>query len=405
MWDYTGMKLLVTLSDPIHALLKRYSFRDLEEFYNPNMVFDTVHLLALFDTENYDYEREELGSLVIHPLGSDHPIAKAKSTLHRATRVIRYIVRGVIEGVRIVRKCDIDVIRSKNVHEVGLIATLISKITNRPCVQSIHNDFETKLFLTRNSFVRCVKHLLETYNLRNATSVIGISRYLVEYATRRGATLASYIPNPVDTRRFLNTEDRQVLVQAKEKLGVVGKKVLLNVGRYGSKQKNVKRLLVAYSRIRDNLRKSSVLLILGDGEGKEQEYRSFVGKLGIDENVKFVGVIPHKEVPTLYRLADIFVFPTLFEGFGYALVEALAVGMPILTSNHPVPMEYVDETNGVIVNPYDTDDIRRGIEFLMNSSEKERKKMRKVSRMRALEYGKEIAFEKEAELYLSLMQT
>jgi len=396
------MELLATLSDPIRTLLKRYSFKEIEEFYNPNMMFDAVHLLSLFDSESY--ENEELGSLVIHPLESKYPVRKAKNRFLTAARMLRNISRGIMKGIKIVEGHNIDIIRNKNVHEIGLMGTLISKETQKPLVQSIHGDFDTELLLTKNFFVYYYKHLLEIYNMKNATKVIGISRYLVEYAKRHGAKSVSYIPNPVDISPFLEKQSRHVLAQTKEKLGIAGKRVLLNVSRYSSKEKNVKRLLIAFSKLPEKLRKDWVLLIVGDGGGMEVEYRNFVAKLKIDNDVRFAGVIPHRRIPIFYQLADIFVFPSLTEGCPFALIEALPAGLPILTSTHPVPMEYVDETNGVIVNPYDIGEIRKGIEFLMGLSEKERANMENASRRKAMEYDRKIAFEKEANLYSTLVR-
>jgi glycosyltransferase involved in cell wall biosynthesis len=78
-------------------------------------------------------------------------------------------------------------------------------------------------------------------------------------------------------------------------------------------------------------------------------------------DVRVVDFVPHEQLPALYRGAEVFVFPSRFEGFGMPVVEAMACGAPVVCSNHAS----LDEAAGdaaVRVDPSDRDDIARGIE-------------------------------------------
>lgn len=67
----------------------------------------------------------------------------------------------------------------------------------------------------------------------------------------------------------------------------------------------------------------------------------------------------------IYNLAQVFVFPSLYEGFGFPVVEAMASGLPVITSNVSSFPEITQEA-GILVNPYDYRDIAQGIERILN---------------------------------------
>ncbi|WP_417679873.1 glycosyltransferase family 4 protein [Roseibium sp.] len=110
---------------------------------------------------------------------------------------------------------------------------------------------------------------------------------------------------------------------------------ILNCGRI-SQQKNQKFLIELLSRVPD-----VHLAILGDGELRpslEEE----VAKRGLRERVTFVGEVQPSKVKDFLRCGDVFLFPSLYEAFGLALVEAMAAGLPVIASNHPALVEIAD---------------------------------------------------------------
>jgi len=85
-----------------------------------------------------------------------------------------------------------------------------------------------------------------------------------------------------------------------------------------------------------------------------------VKKLGIEQRVVFTEYLSDQDLVLLYNIADVFVFPTLYEGFGFPPLEAMACGTPVVTSNISSLPEIVGNA-AVLVNPYKVDSIVDGV--------------------------------------------
>lgn len=97
--------------------------------------------------------------------------------------------------------------------------------------------------------------------------------------------------------------------------------------------KNLERLIEAFHTLRRSGLGSVKLLIIGDEISKYAALRRAVHKYKLHQHVRFFGFVPHKTLAVLYRLAGVFVFPSLYEGFGIPPVEAMAHGVPVACSN------------------------------------------------------------------------
>jgi len=120
-------------------------------------------------------------------------------------------------------------------------------------------------------------------------------------------------------------------------------------------RKNLVTLLEAYARCRDEASPGSPLppLVLAGGKGWGYEaIFAAVERLGLGEAVLFPGFVPHGELPLWYSAADVFVYPSLYEGFGLPVLEALACGTPVITSNVSSLPEVAGEA-GLLVDPTD----------------------------------------------------
>ena len=97
--------------------------------------------------------------------------------------------------------------------------------------------------------------------------------------------------------------------------------------------KNVDRLIEAYAILRRRGVESARLLIIGDEISKYPNLRRLVHRFQLHQHVRFLGFVPDATLAVLYQLASVFVFPSLYEGFGLPPLEAMAAGAPVITSN------------------------------------------------------------------------
>lgn len=149
---------------------------------------------------------------------------------------------------------------------------------------------------------------------------------------------------------------------------------ILFVGR-PEPRKNLVRLVRALKHVRS--RHGQVhLVIAGAGGWKNSDLYGTVRELGLEDAVHFPGFIPDDDLPLLYRAARIFAYVSLYEGFGLPVLEAMACGVPVVTSNLS-SMREIGEDACVMVNPHDTEAIAEGLLRLLGHEELRREVVRK----------------------------
>ncbi|HKY19971.1 MAG TPA: glycosyltransferase family 1 protein [Vicinamibacterales bacterium] len=171
-------------------------------------------------------------------------------------------------------------------------------------------------------------------------------------------------PNAIDDRFSAPPSDEHV-TDTRERYQL-SHSYLLYVGNI-KPHKNLERLIEAFHLVRNQGRSELELLIIGDEISKLQALRRAVHKYDIHRYVRFLGYVPDKTLAVLYRLASVFVFPSLYEGFGLPPLEAMASGTPVVTSNVSSLPEVVGNA-AVLVDPYDAAAIAHGIATVLRST-------------------------------------
>ncbi|MQA29802.1 MAG: glycosyltransferase [Luteitalea sp.] len=124
--------------------------------------------------------------------------------------------------------------------------------------------------------------------------------------------------------------------------------------------KNLERLIEAFHLVRKRGLDHLKLVLIGDKISKYAALRRAVHRHQLHKYVRFLGYMPQETLAVMYRLAGVFVFPSLYEGFGLPPLEAMASGTPVVTSNVSSLPEVAGDA-ALLVDPYDPQAIADGI--------------------------------------------
>jgi len=230
-----------------------------------------------------------------------------------------------------------DIIHAHNALYAGFIAYTIKKKYHIPFVLTEHSSAYIRNGI-RGWQVKMVKKVLEKADAR-----VIVSPYLGKEIEKRFGNLVcpwKYIPNILDNRFEKQRSSGSQVPESKELFR------FLNVGSLISIKNHIE-LLNAFSSAFKGLKKVK-LLIIGDGPLRK-ELEALVEILEITTQVQFFGEVNREKI--LYEMGrcNIFILPSLHETFGVVLIEALACGKPVITTDSGGPRCIINEENGILV--------------------------------------------------------
>lgn len=222
--------------------------------------------------------------------------------------------------------------------------------------------YQGKRYGLKVGFVRALQKLWWSW----CDHIISCSDYL------RGILLSSYGVEPSKVQRVWNAhhgpkaEDVTITrEEARAQVGVAAdRKLVLTICRLMG-WKRVDNILRALRELPDD----TVLAVAGDGD-MEAEWKRLADDLGVHERVLWLGNVPHKDIPTWIRAADVFVLNSEYEGLSHTLVEVLHLGTPIVASRVcGNPEVVVDGVNGLLIDPADWRSTRDAILKLLRDKD------------------------------------
>ena len=166
--------------------------------------------------------------------------------------------------------------------------------------------------------------------------------------------------------------------------------------------KNLERLIEAFNLVRTRGLEHVKLVLIGDEISKYAALRRAVHKHQLHQYVRFLGYLPEETLAVMYRLAGVFVFPSLYEGFGLPPLEAMASGTPVVTSNVSSLPEVAGDA-AVLVDPYHPEAIADGIERVLGD-ETLRRDLRAKGLARARQFSWEASVTRVREIYKEAAQ-
>ncbi len=230
-------------------------------------------------------------------------------------------------------------------------------------------------------YVRTVHHLddftsaclieCQDKSIRKPDYLLSVSEHWKRELETKFSLHSEVINNGVDYGVYSAVRGGEKKGSAKKEFGAGGAKVMLSIGGI-EPRKNTITSLRAYNAARAYLKSHGERLVwlIGGGEtlfdyrAYRHEFFSELARLGLEEgsDVLVLGNVPSEKMPLLYASADVFVFPSVKEGWGLVLLEAMSAGVPVISSNIPPMTEFLrDGENAVLVDPADYKGLARGI--------------------------------------------
>jgi len=232
---------------------------------------------------------------------------------------------------------------------------------------------------------------------RRATRIITVS----ESSKRDIVRLVDAAPDKIDViynaydERFGVEPREEDVVRVRERFQLHDEFVLYagNVKPH----KNLERLIQAFDLVRQRGLSHLKLVVIGDEVSKYASLRRAVHRHQLHKHVRFLGYLPEETLAVMYRLAGVFVFPSLYEGFGLPPLEAMASGTPVVTSNVSSLPEVAGDA-ALLIDPYDPAAIADGI-YCVLTDERVRGSLRRRGLERARQFSWEASVRRIREIY------
>ncbi len=239
-----------------------------------------------------------------------------------------------------------------------LARPLVNKV---PTVLTIHDLVWIKAPKTMRLKSWLAERLFTSYSINSADIVVTASeatkRDLENHFARAKSTVSVVTPGVTKLPNISSIENF--------KKHNFQQPFFLSVGTV-EPRKNHARLLQAYSKLSEELREKAHLVIVGGKGWGDINLSAEIQKLGLKNYVHYLEYVDDKTLASLYQKCMFLAMPSLYEGFGMPLAEAMSYGKPVLTSNIS-SMPEVSQKAGVLVSPDDINEIKQALESLISS--------------------------------------
>jgi glycosyltransferase involved in cell wall biosynthesis len=248
-------------------------------------------------------------------------------------------------------------------HAPAFVSPLLTPVPTLVTIHDLSFIRFPELFRPLN---RLYLSVMTRFSCRRARRIIAVSEATaVETATLLDVPLEriDVIPHGVDHSRFRPLSDERIATFRREK-GLPDRYILF-LGTL-EPRKNLLALVEAYADVR--LAHPDTQLVIAGGKGwYYQEIFQRVEQLNLLNTVRFTGFVPDEELPLWYNAATVFVYPSLYEGFGLPLLEAMSCGVPVIGADASCTPDVVG-TAGLLFSPNDDQALVEGLVSLLNDA-------------------------------------
>lgn len=231
-------------------------------------------------------------------------------------------------------------------HRLPLISSIPSVLTIHDLSGLLLKGYHLRSVIARNSLIPLF--------VKKADRILADSRFTRDEVVHRFPLTEGRVDvvYPAPTRGLSREEDRTLLNSVRQSLGLPDRYILF-LGTL-EPRKNLPRLLEAYASIAHRIPQD--LVLTGRMGWRSSSLRELLDRRDIRERVHLTGFVEDRNLPALLTMADLMAYPSLYEGFGLPVVEAMACGTPVLTSS----VSSLPEAAGgaaILVDPSSVEDI------------------------------------------------
>jgi len=246
--------------------------------------------------------------------------------------------------------------------------------------------------------LRFFMSLFYPFSARRAAKVLTVSEYCknaIVNMYRVPEEKVEVIYNGV-SNEFKPIKDKSLIDSVKKKYGILSKYILF-VGRL-EPRKNIPGLIKAFYSLKVHHNIPHQLVVVGMRDFKYHKISETVKHLKLTEDIVFTGRIEQEDLSVIYNGADLFVFPSFGEGFGIPPLEAMACGIPVITSNTTALPEVVGDA-GIMINPWKNEELSETMYKVLSDSSLQSK-----MKNRGLERSKLFSWSRTAEKVLRVYE-
>ncbi len=276
---------------------------------------------------------------------------KVQESIFGKIKFVLLILMGAWAAIRLVFRQKIDIIHAHWWIPMGISAWLTSKLTGKRLIITSHGT--DIVLLEKGGYL--VKIAQKIYD--HASRITAVSGYLKQRLTEMTGIMESKVsvfPMPFNVGKFKaeNEYSRE-------------KGFILSVGRLNYR-KGCDYLIKACKILQDDGYRFRLDII---GEGPRRKHlQELIESLGLNNNVRLIGSMPHNKVIEYYHRAELFVLPAIKEGFGLVFVEAIVSGLPVIGAHSGgIPDIIKDNKTGILVPPEDEEQLAQAIKRLLDN--------------------------------------
>jgi len=289
---------------------------------------------------------------------------------------------------KILKEEKIDVIDGHWADYGAVVAYLLSRILKRKYIATCHGSDVACDKEGLPSILTGGRREIVSTALENASNIIVESKSIAEDVKKYCSKNPLIVHYGIDLNLFKPISKK-----------LFKKRTVISVGAL-TKRKGYDYLLEAIKKVLEK-DKNINFLIIGDGPEKTK-LKNLARKLGIADNITFKDLIKNEDLPIFYSSSEFFALATLHEGFGNVFIEAMACGIPVVSTNVAAVPEAVGE-GGILVEPRNPDQLAEAMLKLLNDEN-----LRQELSKKALEHAKKFSIEnrinKIEEIYRKVVQ-